>query len=117
MRFAIGRVYAVSTERIAAEANRETRGDPQSPCSTSSSSRRTQNKKERSNTMSKDKRLTQSPQQIRGSSQDHEKFTKGSIPRSFARDTGKAPAGENEGADKLIGQSEKDREGGYPPGI
>jgi len=55
----------------------------------------------------------QSPQAKRGSSQDHEQFTRNSVPKSFsARDK----ARDHERALDLIGESEKDREGGFPPG-
>jgi hypothetical protein len=56
---------------------------------------------------------SQSPQAKRGGGQDHSQFTKGAVPRSFSA---KDKAREHERALDLIGESEKDREGGFPPG-
>lgn len=64
-----------------------------------------------------DKRLTQSPRALRDSTEDAEKFAKGSVPASFARDVGKAPAAENEGAYKVWDEKEPDRASGWPPAV
>jgi hypothetical protein len=57
---------------------------------------------------------SQSPQAKRGSSQDHEQFAKGTVPKSF--DSVPNPDSVNSNANSMIGASEKDREGGFPPG-
>jgi hypothetical protein len=55
---------------------------------------------------------SQSPQSKRGGGQDHSQFTKGKVNLGPS-----APDRANEGANKLIGASEKDREGGFPPDV
>jgi hypothetical protein len=63
---------------------------------------------------------SQSPRARRDSTDNSEKYAKGSVPASWARDTGKAPAPENEGAYKLFdkeGNVKQDRGGDTVRGV